>query len=305
MTDSVHSIVLPPEAGARLDVYIAEQASLSRSAATALIRAGHVLVNGSAAKPSLRLATGDRVTGEVVRPKALSAKPEEIPLSIVYQDSDLAIIDKPAGLVVHPAAGHRGGTLANALMARFPSAAAVGQADRPGIVHRLDKDTSGLMVVALNDRARKDLQHQIATRTAGRKYLALATGRVRPGQGQIEAPIGRDPDNRKRMWVYGIGPRPARTNFTVLEELAGFTYLEARLDTGRTHQIRVHFAALGHPLAGDDLYHGGRLPGLSRQFLHAFELQLRSPSTGLPLSFHSPLPTDLKAVLESLRAETA
>lgn len=305
MTESLRVTVSPEEAGVRLDVYLAEHSSVSRSAAATLVRAGHVRVNDSLVKPSMRLAGGDLVTGDVVPARALSAEPEVMPLSIVYQDSDLAIIDKPAGLVVHPAAGHRGGTLANALMAHFPSTADVGQADRPGIVHRLDKDTSGLMVVALNDHARRDLQQQIATRTAGRQYRALATGLVRPGEGRIEAPIGRDPDNRKRMWVYGIGHRAARTNFVVLEELPGFTYLEARLDTGRTHQIRVHFAALGHPLAGDQLYHGGRLPGLSRQFLHASELHLRSPSSGKALAFHSPLPPDLDATLASLHARLA
>jgi 23S rRNA pseudouridine1911/1915/1917 synthase len=186
-------------------------------------------------------------------------------------------------------------------MARFPAAASVGPADRPGIVHRLDKDTSGLMVVALNDEARKNLQRQIASREAGRRYRALATGRVRPSQGNIDAPIGRDPDKRKRMWVFGVGQRPARTHYSVIEDLPGFTYVEARLETGRTHQIRVHFAATGHPLAGDELYNGGHIAGLARQFLHASELHLRSPSTNEQLTFHSPLPADLERILQSLR----
>jgi 23S rRNA pseudouridine1911/1915/1917 synthase len=304
MTEHLHARVATDQAGVRLDVFVAEHGALSRSAAAALIRSGQVQVNGSTSKASLRLTPGDSVVADIVRTPALSAQPEMMPLSIVYQDSDLAIIDTPAGLVVHPAAGHRSGTLANALMARFPAAADVGQAGRPGIVHRLDKDTSGLMVVALNDNARTDLQNQIASRTAGRHYRALATGVIRPSQGQIEAPIGRDPDNRKRMWVYGIGPRPARTHYKVLEELSGYTYLEVRLDTGRTHQIRVHFAALGHPLAGDELYHGGRLPGLARQFLHASELHLRSPSTGVQFSFQSDLPADLQWSLTSLRSRS-
>jgi 23S rRNA pseudouridine1911/1915/1917 synthase len=305
VTERVRVIVSDDMAGARLDVFLAGQACISRSSAASLIRSGHVRVNGSPAKPSLRLASRDRVEGEVVREDALSAEPEAFPLNIVYQDADLAVIDKPAGLVVHPAKGHRSGTLANALMARFPAAASVGPADRPGIVHRLDKDTSGLMVVALNDDARTHLQRQIALREAGRHYLALPTGSVRPSHGQIEAPIGRDPENRKRMWVYGIGQRPARTHYTVIEDLPGFTYIEARLDTGRTHQIRVHFAATGHPLAGDKLYHGGHIAGLNRQFLHATELRLRSPSTDAQLTFHSPLPTDLQAILTFLRATSA
>jgi 23S rRNA pseudouridine1911/1915/1917 synthase len=295
-------VVGEDSAGARLDVFVAGEAALTRSSAATLIKSGHILVNGSCAKVSSRLTGGDVVEGEIVRDQALSAEPEAIPLNIVYQDADLVIIDKPAGMVVHPAAGHRFGTLANALMARFPAAASVGPADRPGIVHRLDKDTSGLMVVALNDDARLHLQRQIAARTAGRHYLALATGEVEPTQGLIDAPIGRDPDNRKRMWVYGISARPARTRYQVLEKLPGFTFLEARLETGRTHQIRVHLAATGHPLAGDSLYHGGRIAGLTRQFLHATELHLLSPSSSEQLMFQSPLPPDLEAAVDSLRA---
>lgn len=301
MSERVRLVVSEDEAGIRLDVALAGHASLSRAAAASSIRSGQIRVNGSPSKPSLRLSPGDRVEGEVIRADALSAEPEPLPLTIVYQNEDLAIIDKPAGLVVHPAAGHRTGTLANALMARFPAAASVGPADRPGIVHRLDKDTSGLLVVALNNEARKHLQRQIASREAGRLYLALATGRMRPRHGQIEAPIGRDPGNRKRMSVYGIGQRPARTYYRVIEDLSAFTYVEVRLDTGRTHQIRVHFAAAGHPLAGDELYHGDHIAGLTRQFLHAAELHLRSPSSDAQLTFHSPLPPDLEVILTSLR----
>lgn len=304
MSERLRLVVGEERAGTRLDIYVASEAALTRSSAATLIKSGHIFVNGSPAKVSLRLAGGDVVEGEIVRDRALSAEPEALPLHIVYQDPDLVIIDKPAGMVVHPAAGHRFGTLANALMARFPATASVGPADRPGIVHRLDKDTSGLMVVALNDDARLHLQHQIALRTAGRQYLALATGEVEPSQGLIDAPIGRDPDNRKRMWVYGIGARPARTRYHVLEKVPGFTYLKAGLETGRTHQIRVHFAASGHPLAGDGLYHGGRISGLARQFLHATELCLLSPTTGAELTFQSPLPPDLESVLDSLRVQS-
>lgn len=301
MTEDVGITVTEGVALTRLDVFLAAHLDLSRTAAASLARNGHIRVNGALAKPSLHLAAGDWVEAELVREVALSATPEAIPLDIVYQDDDLAIINKPAGLVVHPAAGHRSGTLANALMARFPTTEGVGASDRPGIVHRLDKDTSGLMVVALNDHARIELQAQIASREAGRRYRALATGSVRPTRGQIDAPIGRDPDNRKRMWVYGTASRAARTHYTVLDELPEFTFLEARLETGRTHQIRVHFAAIGHPLAGDELYHGRVIPGLSRQFLHSTELYLRSPSSNAKLEFYSPLPEDLRAVLLSLQ----
>jgi 23S rRNA pseudouridine1911/1915/1917 synthase len=203
---------------------------------------------------------------------------------------------------VHPAAGHESGTLANALLARFPAVAEVGQELRPGIVHRLDKDTSGLIAVALNPTAQASLQRQIAAREAERRYIALATGKVEPAEGTIEAPIGRDPANRKRMTVHGLAARPARTTYRVLEYVDGFTLLDIRLHTGRTHQIRVHFAAIGHPLAGDTTYHGASLPSLRRQFLHADRLTVRSPSSGKELHFYSPLPTDLQVVVDALRA---
>lgn len=293
----------PQEAGKRVDVAVAEYApDLSRSTAQHLVAAGEVRVNGSTVKAARRLQAGDHVDVEISLSPALAAQPEEIPLTVVYQDADLAIIDKPAGLVVHPAAGHPSGTLANALAARFPQAREVGAEERPGIVHRLDKDTSGLLVVALNPAAHTALQRQIAARTAGRRYLALAAGHVTPPEGVIEAPIGRDPRNRKRMAAHGAAARPARTAYRVLNYLPGYTLLEARLDTGRTHQIRVHFAAGGHPLAGDRTYHGPTLPGLDRQFLHATELSLVSPSTGESLEFSSPLPADLARVLSELRS---
>ena len=301
MPDVVDAIVDESLQGARLDVFLAGTAGLSRSGAASLIRDGHIRVNGASARPSLRVARGDRVTGEVLRRPALSAVPESLPIDIVYQDQDLVIVDKPAGLVVHPAPGHSTGTLANALMALYPAAKSVGPADRPGIVHRLDKDTSGLLVIALNDRSREHLQRQIASRRAGRTYRALATGNIVPREGVIDTPIGRDPKDRKRMWVYGVASRTARTHYRVLEPVGRFAYLEVRLETGRTHQIRVHFAASGHPLAGDEIYGGPVLPGLARQFLHASELHLESPSTGEALSFHSDLAPDLQAVLDELR----
>jgi 23S rRNA pseudouridine1911/1915/1917 synthase len=302
VTGRVTFTVLPEEAGKRADVVVAEHLpDISRSLVRSLIDAGRVHVNGRPIKASRRVAAGDQAEVEVVLPPSLSASPEPIPLTIVYQDADLAVIDKPAGLVVHPAAGHGGGTVANALAAMFPQTRQVGPADRPGIVHRLDKDTSGLMVVALSPAAQVSLQQQIASRTAERRYLALATGRLEPKEGTIEAPIGRDLRHRKRMAVHGVGARPARTSYRVLEYLDGFTLLEARLHTGRTHQIRVHLAAVGHPLAGDRSYHGAQLEGLDRQFLHAYRLALHSPSTGRSLEFESPLPPDLEGTLEQLR----
>lgn len=302
MTRHLTFTVAAEEAGKRADVVVAEHVpDISRSLARALVDDERVRVNGKAVKPSHRVVTGDEVEVEVVLPASISAAPESIPLRIVYQDTDLAVIDKPAGMVVHPAAGHAGGTLANALAARFPQTRGVGLEDRPGIVHRLDKDTSGLMVVALNPAAHASLQRQIAAHTAGRRYLALAAGRLEPERGTIEAPIGRDPGNRKRMAVHGVAARPARTSYRVLEYLPGFSLLDVALHTGRTHQIRVHLAALGHPLAGDRTYHGAPLDALQRQFLHAYHLALRSPSTGRDLEFSSPLPADLEGVLAELR----
>lgn len=302
MTDSVNFTIDEEGCTSRLDVVIARHIpSISRTTAGLLARDGHVRVNGREAKPSYRVNPGDRVEVDVVLPPSLSARPQEIPLSIVYRDGDLAIVDKPAGLVVHPSAGHEDGTLANALASRFPQTAGVGTQDRPGIVHRLDKDTSGLMVVALTAEAHVSLQHQIAERTAGRAYLALTAGRVEPEAGTIDAPIGRDPTNRKKMAIHGIASRPARTSYEVLEYLDEFSYLQARLHSGRTHQIRVHFAAIGHPLAGDAVYQGPAVPGLHRQFLHAYRLTLRSPGTGEQLEFVSPLPPDLRLILARLR----
>ncbi len=302
MTEGFAIQATEDDTGCRLDVVLTRHLSLSRSEAAAAIRDGGVLLNGSQAKPAAQVHAGDRIDGTYSRPAPLSATAESLPLRIVYQDTDLAVIDKAAGMVVHPSAGHRSGTVANALMSLFPQTSGVGGSVRPGIVHRLDKDTSGLLVVALSDASLRALQQQISTRMARREYLALAGGRVSPAEGEIEAPIGRDPSDRKRMAVHGISSRFALTHYLVLEALPGFSYLRVRLDTGRTHQIRVHFAAAGHPLAGDALYGGTHLAGLHRQFLHATQLTLQSPSSGAVLTFHSALPDDLRTVLEKLRS---
>lgn len=289
------------DAGERLDSYLAGQVpDVSRSLAATLVRDGLVRVNGHTSRPSYRVARGDDIEIQIVHPPALSAEPEEIPLRVVYEDADLAVVDKPPGMVVHPAPGHADGTLANALAARFPLTRGVGEEQRPGIVHRLDRDTSGLMVVALTPAAHRDLQNQIAAREASRRYLALVSGHMPAGEGTIEAPIGRDTRDRKRMAVHGAAAREARTSYRVLERLPGFDLVEATLHTGRTHQIRVHFAAVGHPVVGDSTYGGSNLQGLNRQFLHAYQLSVRSPSSGSTLSFESPLPADLATVLRSL-----
>ncbi len=300
MTDRFVYTVGDDESGSRVDIVTADRIpTVSRSMVQAMARAGNVRVDGQIVKPSNKVAAGQRVEVDGIMP-ALSALPEQISLDIVYQDADLAVVDKPAGMVVHPAPGHGSGTLANALTSLFPQTASVGSIERPGIVHRLDKDTSGLLVVALNPAAHRSLQQQIATRTAKREYIALAAGQVQPQSGTIEAPIGRDPTDRKRMAVFGIRARPATTMYSVRRRLSGFSLLNLQLGTGRTHQIRVHLSALGHPIAGDAMYGGPAVPGLARQFLHATRLTLDSPTSGLRLTFTSPLPIDLAATLQKL-----
>ncbi len=225
--------------------------------------------------------------------------PEAPELRIVHLDEDLAVIDKPAGLVVHPAPSHSGPTLVSELGDLLGG----GDPERPGIVHRLDKDTSGLMVVARGPEALAALQEAVREREVERRYLALAGGRLGSRTGTIDAPIGRATKRRTRMAVAGAASREARTHFEVLELLPRESYVEARLETGRTHQIRAHFAAIGHPLTGDATYGGGRRYGLERQFLHSHRLAFKHPRTGAPLDFSSPLPADLATALEAAHAE--
>lgn len=300
MTNAFFYTVSDDESGARVDIVTAGRIpAVSRSMAQAMARAGKVRVDGQMVKPSNKVAAGQRVEVDGIIP-ALSAQAERISLDIVYQDADLVVVDKPAGMVVHPAPGHGSGTLANALTSLFPQTASIGPIERPGIVHRLDKDTSGLLVVALSPAAHRSLQQQIASRTAKREYIALAAGQVQPQSGTVDAPIGRDPTDRKRMAVFGIQARPATTMYSVRRRVAGFSLLDLQLGTGRTHQIRVHLSALGHPIAGDATYGGLAVPGLTRQFLHATRLTFDSPTSGLCLTFTSPLPIDLATALQKL-----
>ncbi|MDO8532062.1 MAG: RluA family pseudouridine synthase [Dehalococcoidia bacterium] len=285
--------------GERLDRFLAAQCpDLSRSRVQQLIEAGHVTVNGRPVKAAHKLKPGDDVSMSVPPPApVLGLSPEDIPLTVVYEDADLLVVDKPAGLTVHPAPGHPSGTLVNALLARVPDLGGVGGELRPGIVHRLDKDTSGLIVVAKHERALRHLQAQFKERQVRKVYLALVHRRVQPPEGVIDAPIGRDPRNRKRMAVVPDG-RAALTRYRVLRYLPDYTLLEAAPATGRTHQIRVHLAHIGHPLAGDPLY-GGTTKLVARQFLHAHRLTFRLPS-GEERTFISPLPDDLERVLREV-----
>jgi 23S rRNA pseudouridine1911/1915/1917 synthase len=302
VTEELRFVSSESDAGNRADLAVAlRRPDLSRSLIQKLFAGGLAQIEGMPAKAGRRLRAGDMVVVEVRLPPSLSADPEEMALDIIYEDADLAVVNKPPGLAVHPSPGHASGTLVNALVARYPRVAGVGQECRPGIVHRLDKDTSGLMVVALTAAAHATLQRQIASRSVEREYLALASGDVQPREGTIDAPVGRDPRNRKRMSVHGTASRSARTSYEVLEYLPEFTFLQARLHTGRTHQIRAHFAAIGHALAGDRTYGGAHIPGLERQFLHARRLKVLSPSSGRELEFTTSLPPDLQHVLERLR----
>ena len=286
----------------RLDQFLVEQElGLTRSRLHGLITGGQARLNGRTAKPAQRVRAGDRVSLTVPPRRRLDLLPQYLPLTVVYQDSDLVVIDKPAGLSVHPGPGHPDGTLVNALLAHCPDIQGIGDAIRPGIVHRLDKDTSGLMVVAKTEPAHHSLSAQIKARKVTKGYLALITGSLPDRQGRIDAPIGRDPRHRKRMAVVS-GGRQACTTYRVLEQMAGYSLLELYLETGRTHQIRVHLAYLGHPLMGDRLYGKGS-PMLARQFLHAHHLGFAHPMSGEPLDLRSSLPEDLAEVVQALKLE--
>ncbi len=297
------------EGGERLDKYVAEMvADLSRSRVQKLIEEGLITVNGGVAKQSYPVGSGDEILVRIPQPEPMEVKPQAIPLDIVYEDRDIIVVDKPPGMVVHPAYGHRTGTLVNAVLAHYPDLAGVGDARRPGIVHRLDKDTSGLIIVAKSDAARRHLQRQFKRREVHKIYLALLEGSLEPARGVIEAPIGRDKRRRKRMAVVE-GGREARTEYRVVEYFddAGgasrpHTLVEAEPETGRTHQVRVHFASIGHPLVGDPVYGFRKQPlSLPRQFLHAQTLGFRLPDSDEYIELTAELPDDLRAVLEELR----
>ncbi|MBC7242178.1 MAG: RluA family pseudouridine synthase [Anaerolineae bacterium] len=303
-------------AGMRLDKFLADHlADVSRSRIQGWIEEGRVTLDGRPTRPSTRLDPGQHIRVLIPPPEEVRILPEPIPLDILYEDDHLLVINKPAGMVVHPAPGHTSGTLVNALLARFPAWAELDWWEseeedeeeagvdypRPGIVHRLDKDTSGLLIVAKSASARGALQAQFQARQVEKVYLALVHGMPSAPAGLIDAPIGRDPRQRKRMAVVAEG-RPAVTAYRVLEPLGEYALLEVMPKTGRTHQIRVHLAFIGHPVVGDEVY-GRRRSRLAcpRQFLHAARLSFRHPVTGRPMEFSAPLPPDLQAVLEEAR----
>lgn len=294
--------VLPEQAGERLDRFLAEASGLTRAAVQNLLELGCVDVTGTARPKNYKVRAGDVVTVRIPDPVSCDVLPEDIPLDIVYEDDDLLVVNKPRGMVVHPAPGHTGGTLVNALLAHCgDSLSGINGVLRPGIVHRIDRDTSGLLIVAKNDRAHQGLAGQIKEHSFTRVYEAVVRGHMKQASGTVDAPIGRHPAERKRMAVTPQHSRPARTHYEVIDEVPGYTHLRLRLETGRTHQIRVHMAYLGHPVAGDPVYGGGPRPGEPRgQCLHAREIGFVHPVTGQTLHFTSPLPayfTDFLAAI--------
>jgi 23S rRNA pseudouridine1911/1915/1917 synthase len=301
-------------AGERLDRWLARaMPDLSRARLQALIAGGDVLVDGHRARPSLRLKAGQAILVRVPAPQAPAPQPEDIPIAVVYEDRHLLVVDKPAGLAVHPGAGRASGTLVNALLHRVRDLSGIGGVLRPGIVHRLDRGTSGLLVVAKDDATHLALSRQFAGRSVEKEYLAVVVGVPRAAEGTIDAPIGRDPVHRKRMSVRAPRGRAARSSYRIVEKLDGATLLRVRIATGRTHQIRVHLAALGHPVAGDTTYGGRRRPAsrrpearaaletLTRPALHAARLAFTHPAGGERLVFESALPADLQELLATLR----
>ena len=292
--------VIIKEAGNRLDKSLADLTELSRSQANEAIKAGTVLVNGKLAKAKYVVKEGDVITYELPEEEVLEYKAEDIPLDIIYEDADVAVVNKPQGMVVHPSAGHTSGTLVNALMYHVKDLSSINGVVRPGIVHRIDKDTSGLLMIAKNDKAHNALAAELKDKKSLRKYVAIVHGNLPNDRGVIEAPIGRSDKDRKKQAVTAKG-KPAVTRFTVLERFGNYTLVELQLETGRTHQIRVHMAYIGHPVAGDPLYGPRKTLKGHGQFLHAKTLGFTHPTTGELVEFTAEEPIIFKETLEKLR----
>ena len=293
--------------GERADVFLSRSVpELTRSAAQRLLEQGAVLLDGRAVKKNDRLSPGAELSLTLPDPEPVDARPQDIPLDVIYEDRDVIVVNKPVGLVVHPAPGHPDGTLVNALLYHCgTSLSGINGQLRPGIVHRIDRDTSGLIIAAKHDRAHLALAAQLQDHSLARTYEAVAVGSLREDGGTVSAPIGRHPVDRKRMAVDPKNGREAVTHWSVLARYPGYTHVECRLETGRTHQIRVHLASIGHPLLGDTVYGAKKpVPGLAGQCLHARRLRFIHPSTGEPVELECPLPQWFKAVLEKLAARS-
>jgi len=313
-------LVQPTETGMRLDAFITSHfACISRSRACRSILKGMIKVNGNTAKPAYRVSTGETVQGSVLPSEQIRIEPEAVALFTLYEDRDIIVINKQPGVVIHPAAGHDSGTLVNGLLLRYPEIQGVGDPLRPGIVHRLDKDTSGVIIVARNEASLKTLAAQFKARKIKKEYLALVYGEPQVESGTVKLPIGRHPSNRKKMSTHSKRGRTAQTLWQVAERFQGASLLRLDLKTGRTHQARVHCAALHHPVIGDTVYGKARLKErllkdkrlnqdvrnalqiISRQMLHAKRIRFRHPETAHTVTFEAPLPDDMNALLTALR----
>lgn len=293
------------KSGERIDVFLARKyPEMSRSHLQKLITAEEVLINGKSRKANYKLSEGELVSLCLPEPEVINISPENIPLDILYEDSDIIVINKPRGMVVHPAAGVTTGTLVNALLAHCDDLSGINGVIRPGIVHRLDKDTSGVMVAAKNDAAHINLSEQIKNKTAKRVYWAIVFGNIKESSGTINGDIGRNPNDRQKMAIVTANGKPATTKFKVLERFGQYTLIECRLLTGRTHQIRVHMTSIGHPLVGDPKYGRGKSPfKIQGQALHSLNLTLVHPKTGKEMIFEAPLPEDMKKILSAMRSK--
>jgi 23S rRNA pseudouridine1911/1915/1917 synthase len=313
-TGVFHIVADPADAGTRLDLLVASRVSaLTRSQAAVLIQHGRITVNNLVKKPGYRLQAGDEITGQIPPPADSVVKPEPLPLDVLYEDDDVIVLNKPAGVVVHPAPGHATGTLVNALLYHCPTIGPIGGELRPGIVHRLDKDTSGVLVVAKNAAAHAHLAAQFAARSIRKIYLAVVFGEMAEDRGVIELPVGRHPVDRKRMSISSRKPRMAETRWKVRERFRGLTLIELNLKTGRTHQARVHCAAINHAILGDPVYAGRKvyraptaatlalIRQVKRQLLHAWRLTCTHPSRLVPVVFEAPLPRDMDQLIVHLR----
>ena len=291
-------------AGVRLDAFLSADGALTRSQAARLIAEGRVRVNGKPAAKSARLSGGETITVDVPQLRETALPPQDIPLDVVYEDDDVIVVNKPTGLVVHPAPGHPDGTLVNALLHHCgDSLSGIGGEKRPGIVHRIDRDTSGLIIAAKNDAAHLALSAQLKDHSLSRTYECLVTGNMKQDSGTVDAPIGRSSADRKKMAVVPTGRR-AVTHWEVVARYPGVTHLRCRLETGRTHQIRVHMAYIGHPILGDTVYGAKKpVPGLTGQCLHATGLRFIHPRTGDPVELHCPLPPEFTAMLQKLQSK--
>ena len=289
------------QAGLRLDAFLAQDGALSRSQAAQLIASGYVRVDGKQAAKSCRLAGGERVSVDIPEVRDTAVTAQDIPLDVVYEDGDVIVVNKPKGLVVHPAPGHPDGTLVNALLHHCgDSLSGIGGEKRPGIVHRIDRDTSGLIIAAKNDAAHAALSAQLSDHSLSRTYECLVSGNMRQDSGTVDAPIGRSSSDRKKMAVVA-GGRRAVTHWEVVARYPGVTHLRCRLETGRTHQIRVHMAHIGHPILGDTVYGAKKpVPGLTGQCLHATGLRFVHPRTGETVELHCPLPEEFTRMVEKL-----